>query len=152
MKWQRLVFKDKSRIRRSRISPRYQRDTSCENHRYDAYLATEFVFTLIIFSVALYVFSFFIMNVAGLENKLSERDRIDYIMQMAMVDERSYVKNYKGDIANFDLESSKKIEGGHLLVKRNFIDKKFGWVESEIRVVGKPLEKSIKIHTIIGVD
>jgi len=45
-------------------------DYSGRNKAYRGYLATEFIFSLIIFSITIYIFSFFIVNVTYMEKKL----------------------------------------------------------------------------------
>lgn len=120
--------------------------------KHSAYLATEFIFTLIIFSIALYIFSYFVMNMAYLENKLDDRDELDYLLGQVMVEERSYIKDYKGDYDDLDLVFSKNMDSKEILIRRIFKDKKFGWIESEITVKDKYLKKSLVVHTIIGLD
>ena len=120
--------------------------------KHSAYLATEFIFTLIILSIALYIFSYFVMNMAYLENKLDDREELDYLLGQAMVEERSYIKDYKGDYEDLDLVFSKNMDSREILIRRSFKDKKFGWIESEITVKDKYLKKSLVVHTIIGLD
>lgn len=43
------------------------------------------------------------MNMAYLENKLDDRDEPDYLLGQVMVEERSYIKDYKGDYDDLDL-------------------------------------------------
>lgn len=147
----------KYRIKKDGIKVEYYRKDRGSFDKYgpkkhSAYLATEFIFTLIIFSIALYIFSYFVMNMAYLENKLDDRDELDYLLGQVMVEERSYIKDYKGDYDDLDLVFSKNMDSKEILIKRIFKDKKFGWIESEITVKDKYLKKSLVVHTIIGLD
>lgn len=147
----------KYRIKKDGIKVEYYRKDRGSFDKYgpkkhSAYLATEFIFTLIIFSIALYIFSYFVMNMAYLENKLDDREELDYLLGQAMVEERSYIKDYKGDYEDLDLVFSKNMDSREILIRRSFKDKKFGWIESEITVKDKYLKKSLVVHTIIGLD
>lgn len=144
-------------IKKYRIKVEYYRKDRGSFDKYgpkkhSAYLATEFIFTLIILSIALYIFSYFVMNMAYLENKLDDREELDYLLGQAMVEERSYIKDYKGDYEDLDLVFSKNMDSREILIRRSFNDKKFGWIESEITVKDKYLKKSLVVHTIIGLD
>ena len=141
----------KYRIKKDGIKVEYYRKDRGSFDKYgpkkhSAYLATEFIFTLIILSIALYIFSYFVMNMAYLENKLDDREELDYLLGQAMVEERSYIKDY------LDLVFSKNMDSREILIRRSFKDKKFGWIESEITVKDKYLKKSLVVHTIIGLD
>lgn len=147
----------KYRIKKDGIKVEYYRKDRGSFDKYgpkkhSAYLATEFIFTLIIFSIALYIFSYFVMNIAYMENKLDDREELDYLLEQAMVEERSYIKDYKGDYEDLDLVFSKNMDSREILIRRSFKDKKFGWIESEITVKDKYLKKSLVVHTIIGLD
>ena len=147
----------KYRIKKDGIKVEYYRKDRGSFDKYgpkkhSAYLATEFIFTLIILSIALYIFSYFVMNMAYLENKLDDRDELDYLLGQVMVEERSYIKDYKGDYEDLDLVFSKNMDSREILIRRSFKDKKFGWIESEITVKDKYLKKSLVVHTIIGLD
>lgn len=147
----------KYRIKKDGIKVEYYREDRGSFDKYgpkkhSAYLATEFIFTLIILSIALYIFSYFVMNMAYLENKLDDREELDYLLGQAMVEERSYIKDYKGDYEDLDLVFSKNMDSREILIRRSFKDKKFGWIESEITVKDKYLKKSLVVHTIIGLD
>lgn len=147
----------KYRIKKDEIKVEYYRKDRGSFDKYgpkkhSAYLATEFIFTLIILSIALYIFSYFVMNMAYLENKLDDREELDYLLGQAMVEERSYIKDYKGDYEDLDLVFSKNMDSREILIRRSFKDKKFGWIESEITVKDKYLKKSLVVHTIIGLD
>ena len=147
----------KYRIKKDGIKVEYYRKDRGAFDKYgpkkhSAYLATEFIFTLIILSIALYIFSYFVMNMAYLENKLDDREELDYLLGQAMVEERSYIKDYKGDYEDLDLVFSKNMDSREILIRRSFKDKKFGWIESEITVKDKYLKKSLVVHTIIGLD
>lgn len=147
----------KYRIKKDGIKVEYYRKDRVSFDKYgpkkhSAYLATEFIFTLIILSIALYIFSYFVMNMAYLENKLDDREELDYLLGQAMVEERSYIKDYKGDYEDLDLVFSKNMDSREILIRRSFKDKKFGWIESEITVKDKYLKKSLVVHTIIGLD
>lgn len=147
----------KYRIKKDGIKVEYYRKDRGSFDKYgskkhSAYLATEFIFTLIILSIALYIFSYFVMNMAYLENKLDDRDKSDYILGQAIIEERSYIKDYKGDYEDLDLVFSKNMDSREILIRRSFKDKKFGWIESEITVKDKYLKKSLVVHTIIGLD
>lgn len=147
----------KYRIKKDGIKVEYYRKDRGSFDKYgpkkhSAYLATEFIFTLIILSIALYIFSYFVMNMAYLENKLDDRKELDYLLGQAMVEERSYIKDYKGDYEDLDLVFSKNMDSREILIRRSFKDKKFGWIESEITVKDKYLKKSLVVHTIIGLD
>ncbi|MGP1616824.1 hypothetical protein [Peptostreptococcus stomatis] len=147
----------KYRIKKDGIKVEYYRKDRGSFDKYgpkkhSAYLATEFIFTLIIFSIALYIFSYFVMNIAYMENKLDDREELDYLLGQAMVEERSYIKDYKGDYEDLDLVFSKNMDSREILIRRSFKDKKFGWIESEITVKDKYLKKSLVVHTIIGLD
>lgn len=147
----------KYRIKKDGIKVEYHRKDRGSFDKYgpkkhSAYLATEFIFTLIILSIALYIFSYFVMNMAYLENKLDDREELDYLLGQAMVEERSYIKDYKGDYEDLDLVFSKNMDSREILIRRSFKDKKFGWIESEITVKDKYLKKSLVVHTIIGLD
>ena len=143
----------KYRIKKDGIKVEYYRKDRGSFDKYgpkkhSAYLATEFIFTLIILSIALYIFSYFVMNMAYLEHKLDDREELDYLL----VEERSYIKYYKGDYEDLDLVFSKNMDSREILIRRSFKDKKFGWIESEITVKDKYLKKSLVVHTIIGLD
>ena len=143
----------KYRIKKDGIKVEYYRKDRGSFDKYgpkkhSAYLATEFIFTLIILSIALYIFSYFLMNMAYLENKLDDREELDYLLGQAMVEERSYIKDYKGDYEDLDLVFSKNMDSREILIRRSFKDKKFG----EITVKDKYLKKSLVVHTIIGLD
>lgn len=147
----------KYRIKKDGIKVEYYRKDRGSFDKYgpkkhSAYLATEFIFTLIIFSIALYIFSYFVMNIAYMENKLDDREELDYLLGQAMVEERSYIKDYKGYYEDLDLVFSKNMDSREILIRRSFKDKKFGWIESEITVKDKYLKKSLVVHTIIGLD
>lgn len=147
----------KYRIKKDGIKVEYYRKDRGSFDKYgpkkhSAYLATEFIFTLIILSIALYIFSYFVMNMAYLENKLDDREELDYLLGHVMVEERSYIKDYKGDYEDLDLVFSKNMDSREILIRRSFKDKKFGWIESEITVKDKYLKKSLVVHTIIGLD
>lgn len=147
----------KYRIKKDGIKVEYYRKNRGSFDKYgpkkhSAYLATEFIFTLIILSIALYIFSYFVMNMSYLENKLDDREELDYLLGQAMVEERSYIKDYKGDYEDLDLVFSKNMDSREILIRRSFKDKKFGWIESEITVKDKYLKKSLVVHTIIGLD
>lgn len=147
----------KYRIKKDGIKVEYYRKDRGSFDKYgpkkhSAYLATEFIFTLIIFSIALYIFSYFVMNIAYMENKLDDREELDYLLGQAMVEERSYIKDYKGDYEDLDLVFSKNMDSREILIRRSFKDKKFGWIESEITVKDKYLKKSLVVHTIIGLN
>lgn len=147
----------KYRIKKDGIKVEYYRKDRGSFDKYgpkkhSAYLATEFIFTLIILSIALYIFSYFVMNMVYLENKLDDREELDYLLGQAMVEERSYIKDYKGDYEDLDLVFSKNMDSREILIRRSFKDKKFGWIESEITVKDKYLKKSLVVHTIIGLD
>lgn len=147
----------KYRIKKDGIKVEYYRKDRGSFDKYgpkkhSAYLATEFIFTLIILSIALYIFSYFVMNMAYLENKLDDREELDYLLGQAMVEERSCIKDYKGDYEDLDLVFSKNMDSREILIRRSFKDKKFGWIESEITVKDKYLKKSLVVHTIIGLD
>ena len=147
----------KYRIKKDGIKVEYYRKDRGSFDKYgpkkhSAYLATEFIFTLIILSIALYIFSYFVMNMAYLENKLDDREELDYLLGQVMVEERSYIKDYKGDYEDLDLVFSKNMDSREILIRRSFKDKKFGWIESEITVKDKYLKKSLVVHTIIGLD
>lgn len=147
----------KYRIKKDGIKVEYYRKDRGSFDKYgpkkhSAYLATEFIFTLIILSIALYIFSYFVMNMVYLENKLDDREELDYLLGQAMVEERSYIKDYKGDYEDLALVFSKNMDSREILIRRSFKDKKFGWIESEITVKDKYLKKSLVVHTIIGLD
>lgn len=147
----------KYRIKKDGIKVEYYRKDRGSFDKYgpkkhSAYLATEFIFTLIILPIALYIFSYFVMNMAYLENQLDDREELDYLLGQAMVEERSYIKDYKGDYEDLDLVFSKNMDSREILIRRSFKDKKFGWIESEITVKDKYLKKSLVVHTIIGLD
>lgn len=127
-------------------------DYSGRNKAYRGYLATEFIFSLIIFSITIYIFSFFIVNVSYMEKKLDDRDKLDYVMGKALLEERSYLKKYKGDYEDLDLVSTHRIDGKSIEIKRVFKDKRFGWVESELIVYENGTNKKILLHTIIGLE
>lgn len=147
----------KYRIKKDGIKVEYYRKDRGSFDKYgpkkhSAYLATEFIFTLIILSIALYIFSYFVMNMVYLENKLDDREELDYLLGQAMVEERSYIKDYKGDYEDLALVFSKNMDSREILIRRSFKDKKFGWIKSEITVKDKYLKKSLVVHTIIGLD
>lgn len=147
----------KYRIKKDGIKVEYYRKDRGSFDKYgpkkhSAYLATEFIFTLIILSIALYIFSYLVMNMVYLENKLDDREELDYLLGQAMVEERSYIKDYKGDYEDLALVFSKNMDSREILIRRSFKDKKFGWIESEITVKDKYLKKSLVVHTIIGLD
>jgi len=87
-----------------------------------------------------------------MEKKLDDRDKLDYVMGKALLEERSYLKKYKGDYEDLDLVSTHHIDGNSIEIKRVFKDKRFGWVESELIVSENGTNKKILLHTIIGLE
>ena len=87
-----------------------------------------------------------------MEKKLDDRDKLDYVMGKALLEERSYLKKYKGDYEDLDLVSTHHIDGKSIEIKRVFKDKRFAWVESELIVYENGTNKKILLHTIIGLE
>ena len=146
------IIKKKNKDKKNNNKDKKKNNNKDRNKYYQAYLATEFIFTLIIFSILIYTFSIFVRNVACVERKFKDRDDLDYILSKVIVEEKVFLKNYKLDKDSLTLDENKDMDDSEIKIIRRFKDKKFDWIESEIRVNKKGITKIVKLHSIMGVD
>ena len=98
-------------------------DYSGRNKEYRGYLATEFIFSLIIFSITIYIFSFFIVNVTYMEKKLDEIEQnLKQFYRMndktRNIKDMTFVLNYEEFLFN-QMLGKKELNFKHLMTNTN---------------------------------
>ncbi|WP_101773003.1 hypothetical protein [Peptostreptococcus faecalis] len=112
----------------------------------------DFLFSIIILGILIYIFSIFISNV-NLYNKNLRRETL---LVNNMIEEAEkeikYISNQK-KCSDFDYADKKiNVYGDTITINRKCLDKEYGLISSEIFIEYENIHDSIKVYSILDLD